>query len=64
MPSRIRALTCEDADGYQIIILNSRHCYEQNKKSAEHEINHATDFLDGIDVNELENIRHSEQELL
>lgn len=58
MPCRIRALTCEDADGFQTTIINSRLSYEQNKKSAVHEMKHAADFLNKVDVNKLESIRH------
>ena len=61
MPCRIRAFTCEDADGYQTTVINSRLCYEQNTKSAEHENNHATDFLNNVDVNKLELIRHESE---
>lgn len=61
MPCRIRALICEDADGFQTTIINSRLSYEQNKKSAEHEMKHSADFLNNIDVNLLENIRHEKE---
>lgn len=61
MPCRIRAFTCEDADGFQTTIINSRLSCEQNKKSAEHETKHANDFLNGINVNALENIRHEKE---
>ena len=61
MPCRIRAFTCEDADGYQTTVINSRLCYEQNKKSAEHESRHAADFLNSIDVNKLELLRHESE---
>ena len=60
MPCRIRALTCEDADGYQTTIINSRLSYQQNIKSAMHEQNHANDFSNTVNVNELESIRHKE----
>lgn len=60
MPCRIRALTCEDADGYQTTIINSRLSYKQNIKSAMHEQNHANDFSNTVNVNELESIRHKE----
>lgn len=61
MPCRIRAFTCEDADGFQTTIINSRLSFEQNKKSAEHETKHAADFLNKVDVNKLESIRHEKE---
>ena len=60
MPCRIKALTCQDADGYQTTIINSRLSCEQNIKSARHEQSHNNDFLNNIDINELEFIRHKE----
>ena len=60
MPCRIKALTCEDADGYQTTIINSRLSHEQNIKSVKHEQSHENDFLNEININELEFIRHKE----
>ena len=60
MPCRIKALTCEDADGYQTTIINSRLSCEQNIKSAKHEQGHKDDFSNTVNVNELEAIRHKE----
>ena len=60
MPCRIKALTCQDADGYQTTIINSRLCCEQNIKSAMHEQSHENDFFNYVDINTLETIRHKE----
>ena len=58
MPCRIKALTCEDPDGYQTTIINSRLSYVQNFSSAVHENSHKDDFGKDIDVNKLESERH------
>ena len=58
MPCRIKAFTCEDADGFQTVIINSRLSYLQNVLSAIHENTHINDFGRDYDVNELELNRH------
>ena len=58
MPCRIKAFTCEDADGHQTTIINSRLSHRQNIKSALHESSHANDFGKDLSVNSLEQKRH------
>lgn len=58
LPTKIKAFCCEDEEGYKTIILNSRLSLEQNRKSYLHECGHEGDFIDGIDVNNLEKERH------
>lgn len=58
MPYRVRALTCEDADGYQTTIINSRLSCEQNYRSMEHEKKHVNDFGSEVDVSCIEALRH------
>jgi hypothetical protein len=40
MPTRIKAYSRENEDCSYTIVLNARHCTEQQKKSFKHEIEH------------------------
>ncbi len=58
MPIDIKAVCAEDADGFQTIVINSRLSRAQNMKSYLHEMTHLNDFIDAVDVNALESLRH------
>lgn len=58
LPIKIKALCCEDAEGYQTIVLNSRYTHEANIASYLHEASHRDDFGQELDVGSLESDRH------
>lgn len=58
LPLSVKALCSEDLDGNQIIVLNAKYTHEENLKSYRHEISHAEDLGNAIDVNEVESKRH------
>ncbi len=62
MPIALKAMTRKNPDGSSTIVINSRHCHEQNKKAYLHEITHLEngDFDQPQNVGQLEAARHKE----
>lgn len=60
MPGTIRAYTATCTDGSYTIVLNSRLCFEQQKKAFMHEVSHIhnRDYEIQTDVGILEAQRH------
>lgn len=59
LPVSCKAFTIAN-DGFYNIYLNSRHTYEQNKKSLKHELKHINngDFDKNVNVDEIEARTH------
>ena len=61
LPPKCKGFCHETDDGSQIVVLNSRLTREENMKTFVHEISHTDDFGKGLDVNELETVRHEKK---
>lgn len=59
LPYAIRGFTTVDANGEQIIIINSKYTSEINKMTYLHEISHYSDFYEEeVNVDKLELSKH------
>lgn len=58
LPCTVGGYCVTNADGEKICVLNSRHSRERNLETFVHEISHANDFGNGLDVGLLEELRH------